>query len=130
MKNTLDKRSSLVELIKITKGQIEARTEEHLSTLIQSLSEYQAELVEIDQQIEKDMISEGSEKFVGYGHSISFRRSQRLVIHDESKVPEEYLTRKETVQVDKKKLEYYLKEGAEIDYAAIETIKTIKIQEG
>lgn len=70
----------------------------------------------------------GITKLEGLHAKISFRKSEKTVVDDESEIPEEYKTVKVTKTVDKAAIKNAIKSGKEIPGAHIETNKTIQIK--
>ena len=60
--------------------------------------------------------------------NVSWRKSEIIVIEEESAVPEEWQKRKTTITIDKAGLKSAIKKGLVVDYAHIETKNNMNIK--
>jgi len=60
--------------------------------------------------------------------SLSFRKSQKLIIENEDKISEEFKKKKEIISIDKLAIKKEIKNGAVIEGAKIETSKNLQIK--
>lgn len=70
----------------------------------------------------------GRPKFESERNRLSFRRSKRVDIFDESKLPEDFVVRVETARPDKKAIKDAIESGEEIEGAALIISRSLQIK--
>ena len=70
----------------------------------------------------------GKTKIQGIGAVISFRKSERVVIENETEIPDEFIAVKMSKRPDLTKIKGAIKAGEEVPGAKIETVQNIQIR--
>ena len=70
----------------------------------------------------------GRSKFESERNRLSFRRSKRIDIIDESKLPEDFVVRVETTRPDKKAIKDAIESGEEVNGAALVINRSLQIK--
>lgn len=78
--------------------------------------------------LEGCMTAAGRDKFESGRNRLSFRRSKRVDIFDESKLPEDFIVRVETARPDKKAIKDAIESGEEVDGAALIVSRSLQVK--
>ena len=105
---------------------------DEISTEIKRLQAMKKKAENISDRLRQSLINGcerlGKERVDGISASISFRKSERTVIEDESVLPEEFFNVVMTKKPDLTKIKNAIKSGNEVLGARLETIKNIQIK--
>lgn len=95
----------------------------------QALADRQAKLEKKAESLQRllEWATEG-EKFETGKVSVSYRKSEKVVIDDLEKLPEEYVRTKVTREADKTNIKKALKEGIEIEGCRLEEGRNIQVK--